>query len=362
MLAMGSDHEADHADQQPGVDPGKRPEGKARTGKGISGDHTGAWDHSKSRAACELTRMMRDTMMALGKADRVKCELAAQEAAGKFTMSSDGTTQYAKKSLGEHPRLLRIAATKDATTGVLTGFTLDSCVQDHDTGNYSQDSHIAISVDATTLSSTVIAAGSHSRENKSIYGRAMVTGTLNTDGTWSSSGKTLTFEGARGDGEHSQSQSLSISQDASTLILSGFRTAGDTEHSMINQVYAEAQILDSATVDTIAIGDGSAKVLFTRNGMAGPELVTSWSGDTMAVLNPASDGTYYADVDAATLPAVGTVSSSAYATGEDWDCTVPSDATAVELSDADLGADALAACGKRDISDHDGDIECDSGS
>jgi len=367
LLAV-EDQAGDHEDQKPedGHGNGERPESHGTKGFQIGKSHQSADWAGKSRAACELTRMTLETLVRAADVDRMKCVLGVLDTEALIENTYDGNVHYFEISKEEHSRRVRFSATKDATTGFVTGFNMDTCVIPPDGDAYVQENHASISVDPTTQAVTIVAAGKKQKENRSGQGRVVVTGSVNTDGTWSAdTGKTLTFEGKRVDEERTQSQSMTFEQDASTMAVSGWRSGADEEYSITNQLYAEAQILASETASTLQLGEGSAQFLFTRSGGENDEAptsssVTSWDGEMAALTDPTA-GTYYTSVAAATLPAVGTVADSPFSTGEDWDCSVPDGETATTISEEDLPEAAMKECLKRDLSEHDGGFDCHQG-
>jgi len=246
-------------------------------------------------------------------------------------------------------RALKFNVTKDSN-GNITSFKMFAC------RNSNQDHYV--NIDNVDGVATYTAVNNMNFGEDNSAGRTTVTGEF-ADGAWTSS-KVLTSDLKRSrDSDHSENQSITISQDATSIILSGYRSGTHDGHSMQNQVYAESQILNSSSVDTLELGEGSARVVFTRAGSSTYDKTTSWDG-TMKTLATPSAGTYYADVSSATLPAVGTPDTS-FASGETWDCSVPSGETAVAVSESELPEAERAQCMKRDMSDHGGDFECGGG-
>jgi hypothetical protein len=331
------------------------------TGSSVKGSGSATWS-GKSKAFCEMSRVLRDMYKETAQADRMKCMVGIMDKGGLLSKGGitdlyDGVDHYIQAGSGASAGKMRINATKDAN-GLVTAFKLYTCFQ-----GTTQDNYVSMSNSSGVL--TITAVGAHSFGTGGVGGtgghRSTVTGGVDASGHWTD--KTVThdgsFAGTQGGTGFKMGQHLSATQTADDLTIHGYRSGSKGIVTQTQQLYAKAQLITSSSIDTLSLGDGSAKFLFNYNGSP-INGVVSWTGDDGKV---ASTSPYATDVTSQTLDTVGTP-NTAFGTGETWDCTAAAGTSFVQPNFGSLVKGDREKCEKLDIASGDGgggDIDCSVG-
>ena len=145
--------------------------------------------------------------------------------------------------------------------------------------------------------------------------------------TYSDSGDSSTF-----------SQLLTAEQYSDYITLSGAERSIFGGNLALNTFYSASQLINADDLSTLAIGDTSMRANFSydQGNDASPEFTASGyysiNGDSLTDLGTASDGDFYDEVDGATLPSAATGSETVVLdSSQQWDCTLPSGASWVNL-------------------------------
>ncbi len=312
----------------------------------------------KSRALCEAGAITKNALRETARNDKIQCYIGVMEANNLFNASYDGTDKY--YTLPSEDETMKIKFNIASAGGAITSFKMWTC---EDGSTQSQYLSTTNTNNAVSITSVMSRSFTFDSVTGSFGNRATVTGTVNSSGAWLS--KDMTVSMRRSHGVEDSSEYSSISQGASTITISAFRSGTYSSSAFSTQVYGISEILNAGSLTTFALGDGSMKYAATFPGDTSASGTVSWTGDDMLALSPASSGTYYSSAAAGTLPTVATQTISFdSAAGEAWDCAADAGGfTAISAASftADLESQ-LAVCDAKYAGDTDRRfIDCHGG-
>lgn len=272
----------------------------------------------KSRVMCEMTAAVRNILREAAQPDKIQCYVGAMEAAGVFSNSYDGDYHYYKLAGaggedGSGALQIKFKAVK--TNGVISNFEMFTCQ------NSVQSEYISTTLSGTNASIGAVSSHSQTFGSDTFSGanRVSVSGTF-SNGAWSGT-KTITAQGEfsqSGTFTFSDERYVELTQGPSTLTFKGYGSNSFGGHTGTSSIYAVIQGIGMGDMTTFAVGDGTGKAEFTYDSFSHTGTV-SWNGDTKLNLSSASDGDYYSEVNAATLPSA-TSPDTTFTTAETWNC------------------------------------------
>lgn len=231
---------------------------------------------------------------------------------------------------------IKIQITKDSD-GIITDFKMHAC----EGGEQTEYIHQNISGSAFTMNSIYTYDDDFSTGGQEMT----VTGTLNGDGDFTSKTISSSYTGDYGTGTYYGSKTVEQGSDSATISQAdaGTWTWSDGQDSEqgthANQVYAVAELLNTDSIATIAIGDGAATGFASGTCCGGQSYeepyTQGWDGDTTEE-NEASD--FLDDLENADLPDFPTQPTITFSDDADYDCT----GDAIELT-VDVAA-VMTAC------------------
>lgn len=231
---------------------------------------------------------------------------------------------------------VKIQITKDSN-GTITDFKMHACEGEEQTEYLHQN----ISGSAFTMNSTYTYDDEFSTGGQEMS----VTGTLNGDGDFTSKTISSSYTGDYGTGTYYGSKTVEQGFDSATISQAdaGTWTWSNGESSeqgtYANQVYAVAELLNTDSIATIAIGDGAATGLASGTCCGSQNYSETysqgWNGDTTAE-DATSD--FLGDLEDAVLPDFPTQPTITFSDDAAYDCS----GDAIELT-VDVAA-VMTAC------------------
>ena len=331
-------------------------EGTATTGRVLMGGE--AFTSDMSPGACKTTATVAELLYQASTPDNIACYLGAMQEAG-IGSHEEGDWNYMQlENLGDveegaspdeaETPLIKYRLTKNSA-GVVTNFTMFACFSAASDGSAVQSEYIHLDIGETaTIKAKHVGTFTETEGDwagVSNFGSSVdVSGELNTNGSWASKvfeGFTyygFTAEGTATVGDE-YTMGATINQYVNDLSIMGYQNGSfsfadgsDTyQDSFDDTFYAKAQILGADSLTTFAIGDGSVSYSLSGSFKINDETPDTWSetgeeswlGDTQALLDPASDGVFYDDVNGVTPETAGTATAITFEGDEAWDCTLP---------------------------------------
>lgn len=354
----------------------------AVTGLNLSSwSDTSNWQASNSRAMCEVGQALKESLSEAMNPDKIKCYVGAIQASGGLSGINieGGSDVYFKlTNFPENPSMeprIKMKITRDSLDRI-NHFEMWSCF-DHNGSNYVQSEYALQTIDANlAISSYSKHVGTYG--SNSYGGASTVTGQLDSGFNWTS--KSMTLQRYHSGSGSSHSQSLSVTQNSSSFIVSGYNAGSWGQDIFSNSFYAAVQGLNMSSPKSIALGDGSANYNLdwcfdsdsdddcsdeSGGNRHTSSTIDSWNGDTRENLGTASSGDYYSLVSSATVPPVSSVSAISFSGDEAWDCSATTfadvDLTNMENTSTALGQAFEACDNKYDFSDDSsGGYACDA--
>lgn len=286
----------------------------AVTGQSLANFGTPRWEAKDSEAFCQVGNMVRNLVREAGQPDKILCYVGIMEANGLFTGSYDGTDKFYRIRMTEHDfrQEMRIKTNIGANAGRIETFKMYMC----NDGRTSNDEYVSQDL---RQGAQVVSVSRHDFGGSTGAQRTAVSGNVDGKGRWTSKkivhGGTYasTYEG----NAFSFQQHLELDQGVDRFDLSGYFIHSNTFYGAgTGRVRSVVQGLNLGSLVTAALGDGSAKGLFSHD--PGIQSV-SWNGDTRQDLADPAQGAYYPEVLAADLIEIGTPDVT-FKEGETWDC------------------------------------------
>ncbi|MBI4403129.1 MAG: hypothetical protein HY537_03165 [Deltaproteobacteria bacterium] len=291
----------------------------ATTGKKLDDWGSVTWNSTKSGPLCQTGNMFRNLLQQAAQPDKIMCYVGVMETNGLFTASYDGTYKYYTFSApgeGRPGSTMKIKfKMAKASDGSINAFEMFNCEGDVNTNT----EYIGQTISGTTVTLTnvgVHTSGGTFRQRTTVTGEATSTGW--TSKTIDSAGSFVVSSGQ----SYSMSQALTLVQYSNRAQLSGYFTGSFGQNSHTGRIFSISQILTPDTLKTFAMGDGTLKARFAFSGggyESSSDDVRGWTGDDTAPKSPVANAEYYSDVNAGTLPTVGTP-NTAFAASETWNC------------------------------------------
>lgn len=334
-----------------------RSSSKATTGTKLTDFASVAFstDSTKSGPMCRVGEM---TSRLIGDAvspDRVKCYIGAMQKNGLFDDLGDEDNFVKYKVLtpdnGSEGLRVKFKVKKTADKS-FKGFEMYTCM------GATQNEYIKYEFDKKgNLDVLAVRNFSNSSGGATMTGggRITVAGKTNDDGTWKS--KELTsynkFGFSMSGNTNSHKQKIVLNQGAETSSMQGYMSSSGTwsSHSFSHTaaIGAVFELIIPEDVGDMAMGDGTAKALFTGGQMAmsTPDS-KSWTGDDAGKLATASSGDFYSDAQELDLfdeTSIADLDTQiAFTEYETWDCDVTDAVAEVDMAaayqaDEDFAAD-----------------------
>lgn len=326
--------------------------GVSTTGTKLSTATSLSWS-GKSAYFCESIRVVRDTFREVSSPDKILCYLGAMDKKSIFTNVYGQSEQYQYYQFtGDMP--FKVKFRIDKGDAGISLFQMYMCEND----SQSEFVGTTIETDGTVSLTSVYSGGGGGWTGSA---KATVTGHINSSGVWKDKVMTSQYTGASSG--YSGSGSSTITQGSGDLTIEGFHSGSHDSNSFSAREYAKVATLNTGSLETFALGDGTAKVI-QAYGAESHNDIKSWIGDTAANKSPASAGDHYSAANAGTPPAITTVSTS-FGTGQTWNCAVESGKsfTVVPFATVTNQAQAeLTECDKKfgDLSDDTNHLRCDT--
>ncbi len=323
---------------------------------------------SKSRPFCEIGRLIKESYMQISEPDKITCYIAAMKENGAFpTDIDDGNYKYYQLSGAGRPgggaKLLKFKVVKDSS-GNIQSFEMFACNQNR---NRSTTQDMYASKDVSNLAAANITAKfGFSAGGVTFSSGATATGAVNTDGDWTS--KTITMSNVSSFSSRVASsfrQQVTVTQNATTVTATAFMAGDHSSDSFSNRLYGVVQTLNTDSMATYALGDGSAQfaISHTHLGTTYSQTGTkSWLGDTQEPLSDATQGEQYTTASSGTLPTVLSQSDisaiTAFTTAQTWDCEAEDSFETTSASGNSGLRTALQACNTKYGGERRGWVEC----
>jgi len=288
---------------------------------------------TSSRAMCEVAGATREALENAGQSDKILCYVKnVMSASANATALSaaevniyDGSDHVLALDFGAgNVAKIKMKIVKSGNS--ITTFKMYMCQNGTTQSEYLNQT---ISGSNVTINSKNV-GGESGNTWKSDFS---VTGKLNAEGAFTE--KTLTSLSYNGNGTSTGATSATFNQYTNAMKASSYQTWTSGSNTNSNKVYANYELLGTDSLGTIAIGDGTLKTESTGSWGGNPwtwSVTEAWTGDTKAVVTPASNGAFYATVTAANLPATDPTATAAAITftvgaADYWDCGGTAEAT-----------------------------------
>lgn len=310
---------------------------------------------SHSRSFCEVGRIARNAYMQAAEPDKILCYIGVMKSNGAFASDvDDGNYHYYNVAgAGDGGSGIKVKFKIVKSGGNIQLFEMFMCQGgDTQTGYVVEDLSNLSAASITSVNTGTFSGGTYAS-------RVGVSGAATTAGAWTSKAiEYSSYNTQTSGGAGTFSQKATVTQLADRLTVSAFMSGSYGSSTFENRMYGVMQILGDSSLDTFALGDGSAKysLSHTEGGTQTYSNTSSWLGDTRAPLSPASSGEQYATANAATLRSIESVSIS-YASTETWDCTAPSSFTTATFSGAAMES-GVQACNTRYGGEGGGYVDC----
>lgn len=315
------------------------------------------WGGSKSRGMCESGAILKNVLREAAGPDKILCYLGVMESNGAFTASYDGTDKYYEVAgAGEGAALkVKFNITTD-TNGNISNFKMWTCDDGSTQSEY-------ISVVNTNGSINMRTIHYHTGSGFTFRNIATATGNYNSSSGWTSKTMTVSLRGTGSSPSFDESGYASITQGASTATLSAFRTGSYSSSNYVQAMYSVMGILNTGSMNTFAVGDGSVKFdgAYNSSTLPGSPATVSWLGDDQSIVSPASNGDHYTAANSGSLPTPSTQTPN-FAGDEVWDCSSSSGFTSVSITGNSTIQTGLSACDTQFAADNNRSfIDCHNG-
>lgn len=299
----------------------------------------------KSAPLCDAGNQVAQLFRDASQPDKILCYISAMETGGLFTGDNyDNTWKYYEvqnvpSRTGRASLKVKFKIQKGSNGGIVDFkmFTADAARTDRVCSN-GEFIHADLSSGATI---TTVYSGEHGKA------RIQATGTLNSEGKWSS--KQITANNFWSNGSFDSGNYSVLNQYSDYLTLSGSMIYNHSGGTNQNQIYSKIALVNADNFANLEFGAGSTKMQSDWNGGGADfQAARSWSSIGDRILS--TSGAYYNDVSGATLSEVKSTNQistdSNFTSGETWDCTAdePGSSFAQVNFASGSAAAGIAAC------------------
>tara|TARA_B110001454_G_scaffold124375_1_gene116070 strand:+ start:47195 stop:48433 length:1239 start_codon:yes stop_codon:yes gene_type:complete len=337
---------------------------------GVSLSSPGTFSSGTSLQLCENANYTKEILREAASPDKILCYMSKMKANGVIPSTlnlSDGNSKYIKLvnlpgggGGGNSNPLVKFQIVKSGNA--IASFKMWSCFS----GTASapeQSEYISELFNELTATVTSKYKGS---ESGATFGSSMTASGTFVDGAWSS--KNISGYRYFSHSGNSNVMTINMNQYADRIDMSIAMKGRYSSSTYTNKFYSVMQILNGASLSTLALGDGSSKYSMSydsdSNGSAefSEASTKSWSGDSKMNLSTASSGDYYTAANAGTVPAdPNSAQTVSFSTDEAWDCTLPSGESWTE-ADFNVGGsgitEGMQACESKYLGSGGGWINC----
>lgn len=324
----------------------------------------------KSLQMCENVNYIKEVLREASGPDKILCYMGKMKASGVLPSSlsiADGAIHYIKlvnlSDNGGSSSVPRIKFQIVKNGSAIESFKMWSCFSGT-TDAPTQSEYIS---QTFTGNSATVSSKYNGSQSGFSFGSDMTATGVFENGSWTS--KNISGTRYHSDGvSSSNSMSISLDQFANAISMQIAMSGVYGTSNFTNKFFTAAEILNSNTLSTIAIGDGTTKYEMSYdndnnsgNGVTFTETsIKSWNGDTKVNLSTAADGMMYDDANEGTIPSTPSVTPVTFSGDEAWDCSLPDGSSWVD-ADFTSGGEAIVTgmseCNQKFI-DNNNWIQC----
>lgn len=328
------------------ISQGNAPDTNRTFGMKASDWSTNNWT-SKSGPLCDMGQQVSELFRNAANPDKILCYIAAMESANLFVGNNyDGNWKYYNVTGTPGRGNLKVKFRIQTSGGAIRDFQMYTAQAARDSFRPVCSNTEYIHADLSS-GATITSVYNGSDGGNTFKGRVVATGNIDANGDWTS--KTITANNSGAWGSDTNGNYVVLNQYSDLVTLSGSMEGSFSGQSNKTRLYAQMALLDADPYVDLQYGAGSVKMWADWPGGSTPDLdvTRAWSSTGDKILSTSS--TYYADVNAASYPALKAYADvdtdATLGTGETWDCSA--DTAGAAFTDVPFGGAAtagIAAC------------------